>query len=82
MELLTKKLGSLNENEKVIRSFLKLLFLPCVVIFSLLMILTGYAFQFYYWIYEVKLTKLELEINQEMHNDFKKLFFDAFRFWK
>ena len=68
--------------KRVIRSFLKLLFLPWIVIFSALMILTGYAYKLYYWIYEVKLTKFQKEIDDEVFADFKKMFYDAFKIWK
>lgn len=68
--------------KRAIRSFLKLLFLPLILIFSVLMILTGYAYKIYYWIYEIQLTKFEKEIDDEVLADFKKMFYDAFKIWK
>lgn len=68
--------------KRAIRIFLKLLFLPWIVIFSALMILTGYAYKLYYWIYEVKLTKFQKEIDDEVFAGFKKMFYDAFKIWK
>lgn len=65
--------------KRVIRSFLKLLFLPWIVIFSVLMILTGHAYKIYYWIYEIQLTKFQKEIDDEVLADFKKMFYDAFK---
>ena len=46
------------------------------------MVLTGYAYKLYYWIYEVKLTKFQKEIDDEVFADFKKMFYDAFKIWK